>query len=521
MLATPAAATECRPWAQSGSAGAAPLSVGEIDVRTGNVFDLDDPAEGTWLHVLANNLHVGTRDSVLEPQLLFATGEPYRARALHETERRIRANPYIHRVSVEPVRVCGERVDVRVETTDNWSLTPAISIGRRGGFTYYSYKIEEANLLGFGKHLSLAARKSIDRRQNELSYSDRHLFNSRHALGLRWQDNSDGGLREVTLTRPFYGFTGNLSWEIEALGREYRHSAYRDGEIAGQLDLAQDRYALRYGWSDGLADGAATRYGIGWTWEDTGYTGVDEATSPPRRVLSYPSFTYQYVEERFIERTNLQSMETVEDVAIGHDLEASLGWSSSAFDANLDALVLAVDYRVGVQPGRDHLGLLDIGAGALLGESGVDNGELRLTGRWYVAQSVRDTSYFSADLMLGDSLFPENEYTLGGDSGLRGYPLRIQSGDRRYLLSAEQRRFFDWYPLRLVRLGAALFADAGAAWFDGQRAPRALRDVGFGLRLVSTRQTGGKVLHVDFAFPLDARERVDSFQLVVEAKGRF
>ena len=50
---------------------------------------------------------------------------------------------------------------------------------------------------------------------------------------------------------------------------------------------------------------------------------------------------------------------------------------------------------------------------------------------------------------------------LGGDNGLRGYPLRYQAGESRSLLSLGERFFTDFYPWRLFRVGYAAFLDVG------------------------------------------------------------
>ena len=113
---------------------------------------------------------------------------------------------------------------------------------------------------------------------------------------------------------------------------------------------------------------------------------------------------------------------------------------------------------------------------------------------------------------------------LGGDNGLRGYPLRYQNGSRRVLLSAEQRVFTDTYTWRLFRLGGAVFADVGRAW-GGPLAPQAdagwLRDVGVGLRIVSTRAAFSNVLHVDLAFPMGAPADVRKVQFLLKTKATF
>jgi hemolysin activation/secretion protein len=64
----------------------------------------------------------------------------------------------------------------------------------------------------------------------------------------------------------------------------------------------------------------------------------------------------------------------------------------------------------------------------------------------------------------GRHLDLDNQLLLGGDNGLRGYPLRYQGGDAVALLTLEQRYFSDWYVLRRFRVGGAVFFDAGRTW---------------------------------------------------------
>ena len=113
---------------------------------------------------------------------------------------------------------------------------------------------------------------------------------------------------------------------------------------------------------------------------------------------------------------------------------------------------------------------------------------------------------------------------LGGDSGLRGYPLRYQGGEARALLTLEQRYFTDWYPFRLFRVGAAAFIDTGRTWGETPLSTPSLgllKDIGIGLRLGSSRSGLGNIIHIDLAFPLDGDPSISKVQLLVETKQRF
>ena len=118
------------------------------------------------------------------------------------------------------------------------------------------------------------------------------------------------------------------------------------------------------------------------------------------------------------------------------------------------------------------------------------------------------------------NLDPERQLLLGGDNGLRGYPRRFQDGDRRFLLSLEQRFYTNWELFNLVHAGGAVFMDIGRAWYDGRGGDLGvLKDVGLGLRLSSSRSAKGTMVHLDVAYPLDGDS--DKIQWLVTTRETF
>ena len=99
-------------------------------------------------------------------------------------------------------------------------------------------------------------------------------------------------------------------------------------------------------------------------------------------------------------------------------------------------------------------------------------------------------------LTLLADLDRDNQLLLGGDNGLRGYPLRFQTGDRRFLLTLEQRFYHPRQFLRLFYAGAAVFFDAGRAWEDGVPGDGMLYDAGKPGEVITKR----KIWSADIAF---------------------
>ena len=149
---------------------------------------------------------------------------------------------------------------------------------------------------------------------------------------------------------------------------------------------------------------------------------------------------------------------------------------------------------------------------------------LSASARYYFEESDRRLFFTTLEGSLGRHLDLDNQILLGGDSGLRGYPLRYQTGTARALLTVEQRYFSDCYPFRLFRVGGAIFFDVGRTWGTtpiGTQPLGLLKDVGLGLRLGNSRSGLGNIIHVDVAFPLDGDQSIKKLQFIVETKERF
>ncbi len=127
-------------------------------------------------------------------------------------------------------------------------------------------------------------------------------------------------------------------------------------------------------------------------------------------------------------------------------------------------------------------------------------------------------------LARGAALDLDHYYSLGGDSGLRGYPLRYQLGSGFTLLKLEERLYTGYSLWRLFDIGAAAFFDAGRVHgANPLGAPDLgwLKDVGIGLRLGNSRSSLGAVIHIDLATPLDRRDGVRALQWLVSTEATF
>jgi outer membrane protein assembly factor BamA len=501
---------------------------GEIRIVNQNIFDLEDPKEDTALFRLANRLHIKTRPEVIQRQLLFSSGDRYSKRLMEESERLLRSARYLYDASIRPVAYHDGQVDVEVITRDVWTLNPGISFGRHGGKNTAGIELEELNLLGRGQSISASHKSGIDRDENLLEFKDANLAGSRINLQASYANNSDGLRHELLVDRPFYSLDTRRAGGIALADDERVDSLYDLGEIVNEFSEHRRFADLYAGSSPGLQDGWARRLTFGFTFDERQFQALPAAGAttlvPENRKLVYPWVGFDLVEDSYRKLKNHDEIERTEDFFLGTRVTGRLGFSDPAFSADRSAVVFAATAGYGMSPTPASTLLY---AGALHGryEDGeADNTVLDAAIRYYVQQSRNWLFFTTLQGTAGHNLDLDNQILLGGDNGLRGYPLRYQGGEARALLTVEQRYFTDWYPFRLFRVGAAAFIDMGRTWGEAPLNTPSLgllKDVGIGLRLGSSRSGLGNIIHIDLAFPLDGDPSISKVQLLVETKERF
>jgi hypothetical protein len=502
--------------------------VGEIKLRKLNVFDLSNEEENNWLYRLANRLHIVTKDRVIRGQLLFETGSHYDKRLIEETERILRQNRYLYDANIETTLREDGVVDLVVVTKDVWTLGPDLSLSRKGGENKSQFGIEEQNFLGSGQTLRFNHEENVDRRSNSFEFFDRHLGHSWVSVFLQIADNSDGETNQLSIVRPFYALDARWSAGGRALNDDGRDALYVLGTETAEYQRDRELFTAFIGWSKGLRDGWARRWTTGVVYDDNQFSAVPvpvlPGAIPADRKLVYPFLSFELLQDEFEITSNRDQIGRQEDFLLGARLTGSIGWAAESFGADRDALLYSATASRGFGSLNSKTLLLSANASGRL-ESGHSANVLATIGaRYYVTQSRKRLFFVAVRGTAGLALDLDNPVQLGGDNGLRGYPLRYQNGDSKLLVTLEQRYFTDWYPFQLARIGGAIFADVGRVWGRnplGGEPLGWLKDVGFGLRLAPTRSSSSKMLHLDIAFPLDGDPTIDSVQISLEAKRSF
>jgi hypothetical protein len=502
--------------------------IGEIVIDNQNIFNLEDPKDDMKLFRLANHLHKRTRKGIIREQLLFKSGERYSRRLIDESERILRGNAYFYDAWIRPVAYHDGKVDLRVTTRDVWTFNPGFNFGRSGGTNSTGVQLEDINVLGSGATLRLARTSDIDRTESQVELSDPHALGGFTMVDLNYASLSDGHLHRFTLDRPFYAL--DTRWAAGVAGRDdvQTDSVWDRGQIIDQFRDQHEFVQLYGGWSAGLKNGWVQRWSTGVTYDErrfqpvTSWTGV--TAIPPDQRFLYPWVQFELDEDRYLKFFNHDQIARTEDFYVGTTASLRVGWADTAMGSNRSALMLQGSAGRGFcQEGASTLLLASDFSGRL--ENGVlVNGLLDGSVRYYLEQGHNWLFFTTLAASKGWRLDLYNEILLGGDSGLRGYPLRYQDGTGRALWTVEQRFFSDWYLFRLFRVGAAAFFDMGRTWGNAPLAAPSLgllKDAGFGLRFGNSRSGLGNIVHVDLAFPFNGDTSIKRVQFLVQTEQSF
>ena len=233
---------------------------------------------------------------------------------------------------------------------------------------------------------------------------------------------------------------------------------------------------------------------------------------------------YDLIQDDYLKLFNHDQIARTEDFYVGTSASVRVGWAQRAFGSSSDAVIFQGSASRGFIDGGTSTLLLATDFSGRYSGGTVQNTIVDASVRYYVEQSKNWLFFTTLSGTKGWNLDLDDQILLGGDNGLRGYPLRYQDGTARALFTVEQRYFTDWYPFRLFRVGGAIFFDAGRVWGNvplAQPNLGLLTDAGFGLRFGNARSALGNVVHVDLAFPFNGDASIKRVQLLIQTEQRF
>jgi hypothetical protein len=492
-----------------GSAG--PLDgriVRRIDLVTRTIFE-PLPPRGGALYSAANRLHVRTRAATLRASLTVREGDRWSEMRRAESERHLRSLAYVVPDTVAAIAVGEDSVDVRVVTHDNWTTSPEFSVESGGGQRFGSVSLSERNFLGLGTSLSLAYRSDVTGISRVARIDDGELFGSHWQGRVTYGSNDGGSSRSILLALPFWSDEAPLSltgwWAREA----FNEDLFANGQLVATVPVMARSADLVWGRGHRTARGTIVRVLGSFEQRDRDLGGVvvrgDAPASfggPPERLhIRRLGAELQVTKPHYRVVRGVDHMDRDEDFDLGPLVAVKAGFAPKAFGSSADEANTRLRMGLGREAGRWGFGWLSGLTQARL-RPRVNEAYSQMSGEW-VQQPRRDMAAVVAVTGIsGWNAQRDFQVTLGGITGLRGFPVHELTGTRAWRGNAELRWIGvrDW--LRLVSLGGAAFWDAGRTYGPGATDLSWRQDVGFGLRLSLPHSAVNEVARFDVAWPV-------------------
>ena len=486
---------------------AAVVHIGKIQIESNDVFSPEEAAKG-WFYRAANSIHITTRESFLRKQLLFSEGDLLDIARLAETERNLRALPFIKSASVTASAPHDGVSDVLVVTQDSWTTEPGGSYGSKGGTTTYSVELTETDLLGTGRQISVAYDKGIERTSRLLSFQDPYLFRPFWRGKLFLADNSDGRQRQIEIARPFYAFSTPWAADLLASRLVEENKLYQAGKTFSTFSHQSDETLGSYGRAFSSSEFQAERGTLGLDFtEDRFFPVADKPVPilPADRKFRYLFGTYEHVENSFETLNFVNRDSRYEDFNLAPRIFVKAGYSPIAFGAPSNSFFGEAEWSGGIRFSEDAFAQTDVDV-----QSRFDGGPQNTIVSAFLGyvrrfRLVRMPQTFVGRVQYdqGWHLDEEVQFEASGLTGLRGYAVHAMQGDKRLIMNLEQRFFSEREYLQLFSPGAVVFFDVGTALPRGVpfQASSLRSDAGVGLRLAIGRAGGNNILRVDVAYP--------------------
>ena len=473
--------------------------------------------QGRWWETparLANAIHTTTKPSIIRRFLLLDKGDVCTERKRAESERILRAQPFLAQAHVTTEADGHGGVILVVETRDE--LSPVFDVRASGASPYLDgVTLGDGNMLGGATYAAAAWGDGVFRDRYAARIIDYQFLGRPYVLDM-FGERGDAGISSwsIEASHRFLTDLQRIAWRVSAGNRSELFDFQRGNLDPVRVGITRQFYDVGGVVRIGLP-GRLSLFGLSFSGES------DEAGRPPvpDTGVRYDAFLPQFRRRKnarvnalwgvrnlyYLPVERFDALSAEEDMPVGFQLGAQLGRSLQVLGSTDDDILVAADVYAGFGTAR---------AFAMLEASG--------EGRQNHDQNDWDGIIGSARLTMYDRI--QRKHTLmarmewsGGwkspvplqlrlgepDVGVRGYGASHDAGARRAVMRLEDR----WY-LGSMRqqadVGVAFFADAGRLWAgDSPFGVNTPIKVGAGFSLLAAVPAGSRrTWRVDVGFPL-------------------
>lgn len=484
-------------------------------------------------------LHKNTRETVIRDFLLLRLGDRCNEQRRVESERILRAQPYLADVRILVLENGPGEVALDVLTADEVSTIAALRVATNEPPYVRKARLGSQNLFGFGAYLSFEWQSGRAYRDG---YSGRFITSQIYGRPLQLKLTAArqpvGGEWLVELSRPFLTEFQRIAWDaLLNMDAEYLRYHRLDAE---PIALRTDR---RVG-----SLGVLTRVGapgplglvggsVSYEREETAMlpvfvrdSGLAAASDPALNGLfgeqrtARANFLLGFRDITFVRVTGFEALEGPQDLWRGFQLGTLAGKGiKKLFGTDREDVFLGADMYAGFGSQRSFLATRTKVEGRRDQETGEWNRGLgSFVGTWYRPWGARHTMVTSAKWSGGwKSMVPFQLVLDDREAGIIGFRGSRAGGGRR-LVGRLEDRIYIGRPTGSVAIGATAFVEGGKLWAGdvpfGVTTPTAL-SVGIGL-LAAVPPRSQRLWRLDLATRLTPDPHAGRFEVRLTNKDR-
>jgi len=464
------------------------IKISKIYIHSKDVFEdakVNIPLEKN-LYRFGNWFHINTKESVIRGRLPFEEGSVISLREIQEAEKNLRALPYISDARIEVVPDSAGNLDLYVETSDNWTFAPSISIGHPGEEWLWTIGILENNLLGYGHSVGFFYEHQEDRDQKYLLYKSQDFIFPYNKFGFLWSENTDGFSRSLEMGYPFISRSKN-QWSYDAgLLWSKRDEGIYEGLKEDSLSLWFFRSFGGHSFKTYL--GAGYDYHKAINLQDS-RVGLSIAASRIRLDKKY----------------NLHRVKWAEDMEYGYYIKGVVGKNIKEFKAMDDDWFF--EQKINLSFGtREHYFLANERSLFYYASDSIRDMYSAIFGEYIFKPSLEWSSVLSAEMNSWQNGSYKRQLYLDGSNIFPGFPTRYLVGENVFAFKAEQR-YFPKFEIFTQIPSFAVFVTAGQATdsISGFNPKDLLYMAGVGLRVSNSKTVQGVVNHLNLSWPLNGK----------------
>jgi len=489
--------------------------ISEIEVQTLPPYY---PRNGKWWTTplgILSSIHSNTKPEVVQRFMLLQPGMACEAAAVAESERILRAQPFIAQATITPYDDGAGGVILLAETTDEF--TPILALGTASHSPYLtSFRVGEGNFLGGGRSVQVEWADNQFRDTYGVRFADFQF------AGRPWHFNLaaerfDLGQSNLLadLSHPFITDRQRIAWRVIGEDRSDVFGFDRSdlapaavaidrkfGDVGGVVRIGGPRQLSLFGFSVSHEED-----NVGLPPDPDSGVRFDSllARYPVRRNTRF-NVLWGLRNLSFLPVQHFDALEATQDVRLGFQLGTLLGRGVRILDGHDDDLFLASTMYVGVGTPRTFGYLTATAEGREDYRSHGWDGILA-SARLVTYRRIATDHTLVGTLVWGSGWDQRVPFQLAlgeVDGGVRGYIDSRDAGAMRGVARIEDR----WVIGRArdqAAVGLAFFADAGRVWAgDAPFGMTTPVKTGVGVGLLGAFPPGSQqTWRLDFALPVN------------------